>query len=64
MVRPADFGLSADQVAPFRNEAVATLIASGNTRENRAALAALIAEAREGAVGDPGLDETFEAIPR
>ena len=39
-----------------------TLIASGNTRENRAALAALIAEAREGAIGDPGLDETFEAI--
>jgi (2S)-methylsuccinyl-CoA dehydrogenase len=62
MVRPADFGLSADQITAFRNEAVADLIASGNTRENRAALAALIAEAREGAVGDPGLDETFEAI--
>jgi (2S)-methylsuccinyl-CoA dehydrogenase len=62
MVRPADFGLTSDQIAPFRNEAVAALIASGNTRENRAAFAALIAEAQEGAVGDPGLDETFEAI--
>jgi (2S)-methylsuccinyl-CoA dehydrogenase len=62
MVRPADFGLTADQIARFRNEAVAALIASGNTRENRAALAALVGEGREGVIGDPGLDETFEAI--
>ena len=62
IVRPADFGLAPDQVAAFRNAAVTTLIASGNTRENRAALGALIAEAREGMIGDPGLDETFEAI--
>ena len=62
IVRPADFGLAPDQIAQFRNEAVEALIASGNTRENRAALAALIAEAREGPIGDPGLDETFEAI--
>ena len=61
-VRPADFGLAPDEIAPFRNEAVETLIASGATRENRAALAALIGEAREGVIGDPGLDETFEAI--
>ena len=38
------------------------MIAEGNTAENRAALAALIGEARDGAIGDPGLDETFEAI--
>ena len=61
-VRPADFGLAPDQIGQFRNEAVETLIATGNTRENRAALADLIGEAREGLIGDPGLDETFEAI--
>jgi (2S)-methylsuccinyl-CoA dehydrogenase len=62
VVRPADFGPAPDQIAPFRNDAVRGLIASGATRENRAALAALIGEAREGVIGDPGLDETFEAI--
>jgi (2S)-methylsuccinyl-CoA dehydrogenase len=62
IVRLADFGLAPDEIAPFRNEAVESLIGSGNTRDNRAALAALIAEAREGVIGDPGLDETFEAI--
>src|SRR5271163_4209851 len=62
IVRLADFGLTPDEVAPFRTGVVESLIASGNTRENRAALAALIGEARQGAIGDPGLDETFEAI--
>jgi (2S)-methylsuccinyl-CoA dehydrogenase len=62
IARLADFGLGPQDIAPFRNEVVEALIGSGNTRENRAALAALIAEAGEGAIGDPGLDETFEAI--
>ena len=62
IVRLTDFGLAPDDIAPFRNEIVDSLIANGATRENRAALAALIAEAREGAIGDPGLDDTFEAI--
>jgi (2S)-methylsuccinyl-CoA dehydrogenase len=62
ILRLADFGLVPDEIAPFRNQAVEALISSGNTRENRAALAALIAEAREGMIGDPGLDETLEAI--
>ena len=62
LLRPADFGLAPNEIAQFRNEAVEALIASGNIRENRAALAALIGEAREGLIGDPGLDETFEAI--
>jgi (2S)-methylsuccinyl-CoA dehydrogenase len=62
IVRLSDFGLAPDEVAPFRNEAVEALIGSGNTRENRAALAALLAEAPEGVIGDPGLDETYEAI--
>src|SRR5580692_4805481 len=61
-VRPADFGLAPGEIAQFRSEAVEALIASGNNRENRAALAALIGETQEGVFGDPGLDETFEAI--
>ena len=36
-VRPADFGLAPGEIAQFRSEAVEALIASGNTRENRAA---------------------------
>jgi (2S)-methylsuccinyl-CoA dehydrogenase len=62
IVRLSDFRLGREQIAPFRNEVVEVLIAEGNTVANRAALAALIGEARDGAIGDPGLDETFEAI--
>ncbi|HME83333.1 MAG TPA: acyl-CoA dehydrogenase family protein, partial [Roseiarcus sp.] len=62
IVRLSDFGLGPVEIDPFRNEVVAALIARGNSPENRAALAGLIGEAREGAIGDPGLDETFEAI--
>jgi (2S)-methylsuccinyl-CoA dehydrogenase len=62
IVRLSDFGLKADEVARFRNDAVETLIETGNTPEARARLATLIGEAHEGAIGDPGLDETFAAI--
>ena len=62
ILRLTDFGLGPQDVAPFRSEIVESLVANGATRENRAALAALIAEAGEGAIGDPGLDETFEAV--
>ncbi len=62
IVRLGDFGLKAEDVARFRNAAIEELIETGNTREARARLAALIAEAHEGAIGDPGLDETFDAI--
>jgi (2S)-methylsuccinyl-CoA dehydrogenase len=62
IVRLSDFGLDCEQTAPFRNEVVGALIAEGDTVANRAALAALIGEARDGAIGDHGLDETFEAI--
>ena len=63
IVRLSDFGLSASDIEPFRSRpVVGTLIAQGNTAQNRAALAALIGDAHEGAIGDPGLDETFEAI--
>ena len=62
IVRLSDFGLTREDVARWRNEAVETLIETGNTPEARARLAALIAEAHAGAIGDPGLDETFAAI--
>jgi (2S)-methylsuccinyl-CoA dehydrogenase len=62
IVRLRDFGLRPEEIEPFRNEVVEGLIAGGNTAGNRAALARLISDAREGAIGDPGLDETFEAI--
>jgi (2S)-methylsuccinyl-CoA dehydrogenase len=62
IARPSDFGVGPEDIAPFRTKIVESLITSGNTRENRAALATVIGEAREGAIGDPGLDETFEAI--
>jgi (2S)-methylsuccinyl-CoA dehydrogenase len=62
IVRLGDFGIDPEQIEPFRNAAVEGLIAAGNTTGNRAALARLISETREGAIGDPGLDQTFEAI--
>jgi (2S)-methylsuccinyl-CoA dehydrogenase len=62
IVRLWDFGLGPKEIEPFRNEVVEDLIAEGNTTGNRAALAGLIGDAHEGAIGDPGLDPTFEAI--
>ena len=51
-----------DFAAAQKTSAVKTLIKEGNTVANRKRLAEIIAEAHEGAIGDPGLDETFEAI--
>ncbi len=62
VVRPSDFGLKEADIAPLRGGGVEALIATGNTVETRSRLAVLIAEAHAGAIGDPGLDETFEAI--
>ncbi|MEM1048793.1 MAG: acyl-CoA dehydrogenase family protein [Pseudomonadota bacterium] len=62
-VRLADLGLSAEDAAAARTEAVDRLIDEGSTPEIRAELVALIREARGAAtIGDPGLDETLEAI--
>jgi (2S)-methylsuccinyl-CoA dehydrogenase len=63
IVRLTALGLPTREAARFRTEAVEELIENGNTPENRARLVALI-EAAQGAgtVGDPGLDETLEAI--
>ena len=64
IVRLDDFGLDDETVAPLRKTgAVATLIARRqHRRQPRRGSPRIIAEAHEGAVGDPGLDETFEAI--
>jgi (2S)-methylsuccinyl-CoA dehydrogenase len=63
LVRPADLGLTPAQVGQRHSGAVARLIADGNTPEKRARLVALIRD-HQGAVtiGDPGLDDTLEAI--
>jgi (2S)-methylsuccinyl-CoA dehydrogenase len=62
IVRLADFGLSGAEIAAARTEAVETLIVEGTAPDARARLAERIAEAHAGPIGDPGLDETFEAI--
>lgn len=63
IVRLPALGLSASVISAARNEAVDTLIAEGNTPELRARFVALFSQ-QDGAasVGDPGLDETLEAI--
>ncbi|MGB6085236.1 acyl-CoA dehydrogenase family protein [Parvibaculum sp.] len=62
IVRPADLGLSDEDVAAFRTT-VRKLASAGNTAAVRARLAELIA-ANAGATtfGDAGLEETYEAI--
>jgi (2S)-methylsuccinyl-CoA dehydrogenase len=63
IVRLSALGLSARDAGRFRTDAVETLIGEGNTPENRARLVALIREAQAAATfGDPGLDDTLEAI--
>ncbi len=63
IVRLGALGLQPRDIARFRTDAVEALIDDGNTAENRARLVALIREAQgSGTVGDPGLDETLEAI--
>ena len=61
IVRPHALGLSVAEAARFRVPAVEDLIATGNTPENRARLVALLRE-RPALFGDPGLDETLEAV--
>ena len=61
-VRPGDLGLSDGDVAQFMIETVRQLIAGGNTPEARARLVALMRDKGPGDIGDPGLDETLEAM--
>jgi (2S)-methylsuccinyl-CoA dehydrogenase len=62
IVRPADLGLSAAQVAARVNPMVEKLIASGNTAERRARLVELMRATHNATVGMCGLDETLESI--
>jgi (2S)-methylsuccinyl-CoA dehydrogenase len=62
MVRPADLGLSMDQVAARITPAVEALIAAGNDAKNRARLVELMREHQRVTAGDPGLDDTLDAI--
>jgi len=62
MVRPSDLGLTMAQVGARITPTIEALIATGNTTENRARLAALMREHHGATVGDCGLDETLEAI--
>jgi (2S)-methylsuccinyl-CoA dehydrogenase len=62
MVRPSDLGLSLDQVAARITPAVEGLIAGGNDAKNRARLVELMSERHGVTVGDPGLDDTLDAI--
>jgi (2S)-methylsuccinyl-CoA dehydrogenase len=63
IVRLSDFGLSCEQIAARRDDAVTRLVLEGNTPANRARLAQLIDhhEAAE-TIGATGLDDTLEAI--
>ena len=62
-VRPGDFGLDLAQVAAWSGRAVEILIATGNTAAHRALLVERIDHAAASpTIGDPGLDETLEAV--
>ncbi|WP_332685070.1 acyl-CoA dehydrogenase family protein [Bosea sp. (in: a-proteobacteria)] len=63
IVRLPALGLSAGAVADACSDAADALIAEGNTPENRARFVALFSQSQGlASVGDPGLDETLEAI--
>jgi (2S)-methylsuccinyl-CoA dehydrogenase len=63
IVRLPALGLSPKAIAAAQGEAAEALITEGNTPENRGRLVALFSQSDgQGSVGDPGLDETLEAI--
>ena len=63
IIRPADLGVSDDEMAAFETEAVRKLIAEGYTPAVRMRLAKLIAEGMDtGHFGNPCLDETYSMI--
>lgn len=62
-VRPADLGLSADDLEGFQAGAVQTLMSLGNTPLARKSLMDLMQKCEGSATfGDTGLDETYEAM--
>jgi (2S)-methylsuccinyl-CoA dehydrogenase len=63
MLRPADFGLAESVIAKSWRGAVAALVEKGNTPDNRRILTGLMREADQASTyGDPGLDDTLEAV--
>ncbi|HEY4775162.1 MAG TPA: acyl-CoA dehydrogenase family protein [Xanthobacteraceae bacterium] len=62
IVRPADLGLGARQVAARWSETLDALIADGNTAAHRARLVALMRAQHASTVGDCGLDDTLESM--
>lgn len=63
IVRLSALGLSQKAVSAARSDAAEALIAEGNTPENRARFVALFSQSDGShSVGNPGLDETLEAI--
>jgi (2S)-methylsuccinyl-CoA dehydrogenase len=62
LVRPSDLGLDAYTVAERVGPAIGELVATGNTAENRARLAALMAEQPGATAGDCGLDGVHDAM--
>lgn len=63
ILRLPALGLSQKAIAAARTAAAEALIAEGNTPENRARFVALFSQSDGShSVGDPGLDETLEAI--
>ncbi len=62
IVRPADLGLSASQVAARVTPGFEAAIAAGNSAPNRARLIELMRAQHHATMGDCGLDDTFEQI--
>jgi (2S)-methylsuccinyl-CoA dehydrogenase len=62
IVRPADFGLSAADVAARMTPEFEALIASGNTAQHRARLVELLRAGHDITVGAGGLDDTLDTI--
>ncbi|MDE0942767.1 MAG: acyl-CoA dehydrogenase family protein [Alphaproteobacteria bacterium] len=63
VVRPADMGLTADDVVAFRTDAVERLIACGNNQGTRDRLAGMLSDAASGGeFGELGLDETLSLV--
>ena len=61
-VRPRDLGLTDADISAFLVDPVRDLITTGGTTQIRAALVDRMRAQDPGNIGDPGLDETLEAI--
>jgi len=63
IIRPADLGVNADDIAAFKTDAVLTLMKDGYTPAVRGRIADLVAQGMDtGHFGDACLDETYSMI--